>query len=136
MGDALPRQAVAARVAERIVGRGFALFVEPLAQAAAGPGPQGNRSLLAALSEELDDRGGTEAYVGVPHRNEFGDPRSGVVQRQKEGVVPASAVGRTVTACQDGVHFRTRQVGDLSSWRAFAGNGQDARRRVDALRRT
>ena len=31
MGDALPRQAVAARVAERIVGRGFALFVEPLA---------------------------------------------------------------------------------------------------------
>ena len=60
----------------------------------------------------------------------------GVVQRQKEGVVPASAVGRTVTACQDGVHFRTRKIGDLSSWRAFAGNGQDARRQVDALRRT
>ena len=136
MGDALPRQAVAARVAERIVGRGFALFVEPLAQAAAGPGPQGYGPLLAALSEELNDRGGAEAYVGVPHGNQFGDPRPGVVQRQQEGVVPPSAVGRTVTACQDGVHFRTRQVGDLSSWRAFAGNGQDARRQVDALRRT
>ena len=58
------------------------------------------------------------------------------VQRQQEGVVPPSAVGRTVTACQDGVHFRTCQVGDLSSWRAFAGNRQDARRQVDALKRT
>lgn len=91
---------------------------------------------MRPFPEELDDRGGAEAYVGAPHRNELGNPRPGVVQRQQEGVVPPSAVGRTVTACQDGVHFRTRQVGDLSSWRAFAGNGQDARRQVDALRRT
>ena len=62
----LPRQAVAARVAERVVGLGLALFVEPLAQAAAGPGPQGYGPLLAALPEELDDRGGAEAYVGAP----------------------------------------------------------------------
>ena len=49
-----------------IVGCGLALLVEPLAQTAAGPGPQGYRSLLAPLSEELDDRGGTEAHVGAP----------------------------------------------------------------------
>ena len=66
MGDALPRQAVAARVAERVVGLGLALFVEPLAQAAAGSGPQWYGPLLAALPEELDDRGGAEAHVGAP----------------------------------------------------------------------
>ena len=66
MGDALSRQAAAARVAERIVWCGLTLLVEPLAQTAAGPGPQGYGSLLAPLSEELDDRGGTEAHVGAP----------------------------------------------------------------------
>ena len=65
MADTLSRQAVAARVAERIVGRGLTLFVEPLAQAAAGPGPQGNGPLLASFPEELDDGGGAEAYVGA-----------------------------------------------------------------------
>ena len=118
-----------------IVGRGLTLFVEPLAQAAGGPGPQGNGPLLASFPEQLDDGGGAEAYVGAAQRNELGDTRSGVVQRQQENVVPASAVGGAVTACQDGVHFRPRQVVDLSSWRAFAGNRQNARGQVDGLRR-
>ena len=135
MGDALSRQAVAARVAERIVGCGLTLLVEPLAQTAAGPGPQGYGSLLASFPEELDDRGGAEAYVGAPQRNELGDTRPGVVQRQQEDVVPPTAVGRAVTAGQDGVHFRPRQVVDLSSWRALAGNRQDTRRQVETLRR-
>ena len=136
MSDPLSRQPVAAGVAERIVGRGLTLFVEPLAQTAAGPGPQGDGALLAALSEELDERGTAEAYVGAPHRNELRDPRPSVVESQQEDVVPPSAVGRAVTAVQDGGHFRPRQIVDLSSWSAFAGNRQDARRQVDALRRT
>ncbi len=135
MGDALSRQAVAARVAERIVGRGLTFLVEPLAQTAAGSGPQGYGSLLAPLSEELDDCGGAEAHVCAPKRHELGDTGPGVVQGQQEDVVPPSAVGRAVTAGQDGVHFRSRQVVDLSSWRALAGNREDARRQVEGLRR-
>lgn len=47
MGDALSRQAVAARVAERVVGCSVTLFGEPVAQTAAGPDPQGYGPLLA-----------------------------------------------------------------------------------------
>ena len=65
VGDTLSRQAAAARVTERVVGCGLALLVDPLRQTAAGPGPHGYRSLLAALSEELDDGGGAEAYLGA-----------------------------------------------------------------------
>ena len=50
-------------------------------------------------------------------------------------MVPPSAVGRAVTAGQDGVNFQPRQVVDLSSWRALAGNREDARRQVEELRR-
>ena len=46
-----------------------------------------------------------------------------------------AAVGRAVAAGQDGVHFRPRQVVDLASWRALAGNRQDAGRQVDGLGR-
>ena len=49
MLDALARQAVATRVAERIVGCGLTFLVEPLAQTAAGSGPQGYGSLLVRL---------------------------------------------------------------------------------------
>ena len=47
MGDALSRQAGAAGVAERVVGLGLALFIEPLPQAAASPRPQGYGPLLS-----------------------------------------------------------------------------------------
>ena len=77
MGDALSRQAIASSVAERVVGRGLAFFVEPLAQAAAGPGPQRYGPLLAALPEELHNRGGAEAYIGALYRHEHGDTHAG-----------------------------------------------------------
>lgn len=120
---------------ERVVGLGPALFVEPLAQAAAGPRPQGYGPLLASFPEELDDRGGTEAHVGAPQHHELGDARPGVVQGEQQDVVAAAAVGRAVAAGQDGVHFRPRQVVDLASWRVLAGNRQDAGRQVDGLGR-
>ena len=51
-------------------------------------------------------------------------------------MVPPSAVGRAVAAGQDGVHFRPRQVVDLSSWLALAGNREDAGGQVERLRRS
>ena len=51
-------------------------------------------------------------------------------------MVPPSAVGRAVAAGQDGVHFRPRQVVDLSSWWALAGNREDAGGQVEGLGRS
>ena len=52
MGDALPRQAVAARVAERIVGRGFALFAaaSPRNWSASAPRPPPSRPPAAGAA--------------------------------------------------------------------------------------
>ena len=104
-----------------------------------GPSPSrsaGERRLNSGASAAFasGDKSGTVAAIRGPGTG-WTYRRSASVQGQQEDVVPPSAVGRAVTAGQDGVHFQPRQVVDLSSWRALAGNREDAKRQVEGFRR-
>ena len=71
------------------------------------------------------------------HRVEWigGPPRAMFDRGPAHGtpVVAVYAVDRAVAGGQDGVRYRPSQAVDLSSWRALAGNRQDAGRQVNRL---
>src|SRR5215475_818230 len=62
---------------------------------------------------------------------DFRDPRPTVIERQQQGIIPPPCPLRPVWRCEQGLHFRPREVADQVAVLPFEGNGEHPRDQPD-----